>query len=250
MMAPIRILYKTILLILLLIIGAILALLFLRNTMPTHGPAATMTRLWHRSSLLILGIKIHVHGNRQDGNVLFVPNHISWLDISILGALIPTHFLSKAEILYWPMIGMLASRTGTLYIKRGSKNASAESNEVMQHALEQQHNIVLFAEGTTTDGSMRKFHGRLMQSAIDADGLIQPVALFYPDESGHAINRKVLYIDEMHFLKSVFTILATPNIPAEVHFLEPIEAKGKSRDELARYCHDSIYKIIKRERVN
>ena len=165
------------LLVLLLIIGAILAFLFLRNTMPTHGPAATMTRLWHRTSLLILGIKVHVHGERQDANVLFVPNHISWLDISILGALIPTHFLSKAEILYWPVIGMLASRTGTLYIQRGSRDASARSNDVMRRALEQQHNIVLFAEGTTTDGSMRKFHGRLMQSAIDAKGQIQPVAL-------------------------------------------------------------------------
>ena len=193
-MAPVRILYKTMLLVLLLIIGAILAFLFLRNTMPTHGPAATMTRLWHRTSLLILGIKVHVHGERQDANVLFVPNHISWLDISILGALIPTHFLSKAEILYWPVIGMLASRTGTLYIQRGSRDASARSNDVMRRALEQQHNIVLFAEGTTTDGSMRKFHGRLMQSAIDAEVQRQPVALFYPDESGHARNRKVFYI--------------------------------------------------------
>ena len=249
-MAPVRIIYKTVLLVLLLIIGAIFAFLFLRNTMPTHGPAATMTRLWHRTSLLILGIKVHVHGTRQNEKVLFVPNHISWLDISILGALIPTHFLSKAEILYWPVIGMLASRTGTLYIQRGSRDASVKSNEVMRRALSLQHNIVLFAEGTTTDGSMRKFHGRLMQSAIDAEALIQPVALFYPDDSGHAMNRKVLYIDEMHFLRSVFTILAAPSIPAEVHFLEPVEASGKSRDELARYCHDSIYKIIKRERIN
>ena len=249
-MAPVRIIYKTVLLVLLLIIGAIFAFLFLRNTMPTHGPATTMTRLWHRTSLLILGIKVHVHGTRQNEKVLFVPNHISWLDISILGALIPTHFLSKAEILYWPVIGMLASRTGTLYIQRGSRDASVKSNEVMRRALSLQHNIVLFAEGTTTDGSMRKFHGRLMQSAIDAEALIQPVALFYPDDSGHAMNRKVLYIDEMHFLRSVFTILAAPSIPAEVHFLEPVEASGKSRDELARYCHDSIYKIIKRERIN
>lgn len=243
-MAVIRTLYKTLLLILLVIIGAIMALLFLRSTMPPKSLASRLTRLWHGLSISILGVELDISGEAENGNVLFVPNHISWLDISILGSLLPVHFLSKSEIKSWPFIGLLATRTGTLYIERGYHHATVKANSDMQEVLEKNHNVVLFAEGTTTDGTLRKFHGRLMQSAIDAESLVQPVAIFYPDESGKAINRNILYIDEMHFLKSAFTIFGQKKIPVKLHFLTPVSAKGKTRNELARYCHDRILEII------
>jgi 1-acyl-sn-glycerol-3-phosphate acyltransferase len=243
-MPLIRTLYKILLLIVIIILGMIMVTLLLRNTMPTQGAGSRLAQLWHRSVLAVLGVELKVSGNRENANVLFIPNHITWLDISVLGSLIPTHFLSKIEVKNWPVIGYLATRAGTLYLERGYHHATAASNRTMQKALEQKHNVVLFAEGTTTEGSPRKFHGRLMQSAIDANSLVQPVAIFYPDETGHSINRNILYIDEMHFLRSAFTILGLKKITAEIHFLKPVSAAGKTRNELARYCHDRVIEIF------
>jgi len=243
-MPLIRTLYKIPLLMMIIVFGLIFTTLMLRNTMPIHGMGSRLAQFWHRSILAILGVELKVSGNRENANVLFVPNHITWLDITILGALIPTHFLSKIEVKNWPVIGYLATRAGTLYIERGYHNATIMTNQAMRQALAQKHNVVLFAEGTTTEGAPRKFHGRLMQSAIEAESMVQPVAIFYPDETGQRINRNILYIDEMHFLRSAFTILGQKKITAEIHFLSPIAASGKTRNELARYCHDRVLEII------
>lgn len=240
----IRTLYKTLLLTLFIIFGLIMTSLLLRNSMPTQGLGSRLSQLWHRSIIAILGVELKIAGNRENANVLFIPNHVTWLDISVLGALIPTHFLSKIEVKHWPVIGYLATRAGTLYLERGYHHATIAANDAMREVLEQKHNVVLFAEGTTTEGTPRKFHGRLMQSAIDAESLVQPVAIFYPDETGHSINRDILYINEMHFLRSAFNILGLKKISAEIHFLTPISAVGKTRNELARYCHDRVIEIF------
>jgi lyso-ornithine lipid O-acyltransferase len=243
-MPYLRALYRIPLLILCIVFGMIMVTLLLRNTMPTRGLGSRLAQLWHRAVITILGVELTISGNRENTNALFIPNHITWLDIPVLGSLIPTHFLSKVEVKHWPIIGYLATRAGTLYLERGYHHATTAANSAMQQALEQKHNVVLFAEGTTTEGAPRKFHGRLMQSAIDAESLVQPVAIFYPDDTGRAINRQILYIDEMHFLRSAFTILGLKKITAEIHFLKPVSAKGKSRNELARYCHDRVIEII------
>ena len=254
----IRVFYKSILLIPIVLIGAILAILLLRNTMPPQGFNSRLAQSYHRLLLSVIGVKLTVFGEKKSGNVLYVPNHVSWLDISIIGALSPTHFLSKAEIKKWPFIGLLATRAGTLYIKRGVRNSAEEANTTLQKTLEKNHNVVLFAEGKTTDGTLKKFHGRLMQSAIDANSLIQPVAIFYPAENivSHVtksqsgintkrkINKNILYISDMTFLQSMFSVLSLKNIPVEVHYLEPVRTKQQTRNDLAAHCYDSIYNAL------
>ena len=261
-MSFIRVFYKSFLLIPIVLIGAILAILLLRNTMPTQGFNSRLAQSYHRLLLFVIGVRLTVFGEKKSGNVLYVPNHVSWLDISIIGALSPTHFLSKAEIKKWPFIGLLATRAGTLYIKRGIRNSAEEANTTLQKTLEKNHNVVLFAEGTTTDGTLKKFHGRLMQSAIDAKSLVQPVAIFYPaiidnhtkNSTGtkpqsnlkikRKINENILYIDNMTFLQSMFSVLSLKNIPVEVHYLKPISTKQQTRNDLATHCYDSIYNLL------
>ncbi len=247
-MSIFRILYKLILLIPIILIGAILAILFLRNTMTTQGFISLLVQSYHRLIISIIGVRLTIHGEAKSGNVLFVPNHISWLDIPILGALSPVHFLSKAEIKKWPVIGLLATRAGTLYIKRGEKNGAEQANSLIQHTLEKNQNVVLFAEGTTTDGRLKKFHGRLMQSAIEAKSLVQPVAIYYPDTTAgngkKKINRKILYIDNTLFLHSAFNVLGLKRIPVDIHFINPISTDGQTRNDIAAYCYNSIYHAI------
>ena len=260
-MSFIRVFYKSFLLIPIVLVGAALAILLLRNTMPIQGFNSRLAQSYHRLLLSVIGAKLTVFGEKKSGNVLYVPNHVSWLDISIIGALSPTHFLSKAEIKKWPFIGLLATRAGTLYIKRGIRNSAEEANTTLQKTLEKNHNVVLFAEGKTTDGTLKKFHGRLMQSAIDANSLIQPVAIFYPAVDNYTesntgiesqpnlktkrkINKNILYINDMTFLQSMFSVLSLKSIPVEVHYLKPISTKQQTRNDLATHCYDSIYDAL------
>ncbi len=248
LMPLIRISYRSALLILLIISGSFLTLIVQRGTMPRRGLASHITCWWHQCVLQILGIKVNVCGTAADSATLFVANHLSWLDIHLIGSHIPVRFLSKAEVKDWPLFGWLASRAGTLYIPRGSKSASANANRIMQQTLRDDQHVVLFPEGTTSDGNIKCFHGRLMQSAIDAQCLIQPVAIRYPDSKGNPVDAAVLYTGNTRFMESVKNVMAAKNLTAELHFLEPINPQNMNLMELASYTEERIKKLVREGR--
>lgn len=243
-MATIRIGYRSALLILLIILGSLLTLIAQRGTMPRRGLPSRITCWWHQRVLQVLGIKVNVYGTAADSATLFVANHLSWLDIHLIGSHLPARFLSKAEVKNWPVFGWLASRAGTLYIPRGRKSASANANRIMQQTLRDDQHVVLFPEGTTSDGNIKRFHGRLMQSAIDAQCLIQPVAIRYPDSQGNPVDTAVLYTGNTTFMESVKNVMAAKNLTAELHFLEPIVPQNRNPEELASYTEEQIKNLF------
>jgi 1-acyl-sn-glycerol-3-phosphate acyltransferase len=238
-MSVVRILYRGAFLVLLISAGGLLTLLFQRGTMQRNGFSSRITRWWHRTVIRILGIRLKVYGTPSDSATLFAANHLSWLDIHVIGSQLPARFLSRAEIRHWPVFGWLASRAGTLYIPRGGKNAAADANVVMHDALQNDHHVVLFPESTTSDGNIRRFHGRLMQSAINAQCMVQPIAIRYPHTS-KAVHDAVLYTGDMSFMQSAKNVMAARGIVAELHFLEAVDACDKTRDELARYAETRV----------
>ncbi len=248
-MSTIRKFYRTILLCLLLIIGIILTVVFLRNTRHTSGLANAIVSTWLGTVARSLGVKIKTYGSALPEKTLFVSNHISWLDILILGNLIPVHFLSKHEVKSIPVIGWLATRAGTLYIKRGCKDSATDASSEITAALNQRHNSIVFAEGTTTDGHIKKFHNRMIQSAIDAHAMVQPVAIFYPvlnpETQKYEINPVTLFFGGTTMGESFDLITRAPGIDVEVHFLEPIHSKNKTRDEIAQHAFDQVVAAIK-----
>ena len=197
----------------------------------------------------LLGVKIKTYGTPLPEKTLFVSNHISWLDILILGNLIPVHFLSKQEVKSIPVIGWLATRAGTLYIERGCKDSASEASSEITAALNQLHNSIIFAEGTTTDGHIKKFHSRMIQSAIDAHATVQPVAIFYPvlnpETQKYEVNPVTLFLGNITIAESFDLIARTANIDVEVHFLEAIGSKGKNRDEISQHAYDEVVETIK-----
>ncbi len=249
-MSTLRKHYRTILFGLWLIVGIILTFVFLRNTMPPRGISSTVVKKWLAGAAHIFGVKIKMFGTALPEKTLFISNHISWLDILILGSIVPIHFLSKHEVKTMPLFGWLATRAGTLYIKRGNKNSATDSSSEITAALKQQHNSLIFAEGTTTDGHIRKFHSRMMQSAIDAQAMVQPIAIFYPVKNPHSnkikINPVTLFLDNSTIGESYDRITRTAGIDVEVHFLEPIDSTGKTRDEIARHAFDEVVAAIKK----
>jgi len=241
--------YRIVLFGLWLIVGIFLTLIFLRNTMPTHGLQSLIVKGWLGRAARIFGARIKSYGTPLPQRTLFVANHISWLDILVLGSIVPIHFLSKYEVKTMPVFGWLATRAGTLYIKRGNKRSATESSCEITAALNQQHNSLIFAEGTTTDGHIKKFHSRMMQSAIDAHAMVQPVAIFYPVRNPHSgeieINPATLFTGNTTISESFDRITRASRIDVEVHFLAPINSTGKTRDEIAQHAFDEVVEAIK-----
>lgn len=248
-MSTIRKLYRSILLFFLIVIGVFVTIIFLRNTRAPQGIANKIIGTWLGTAARLLGVQIKSFGIPLPERTLFVANHISWLDILILGHLIPVRFLSKHEVEQMPVIGWLATRAGTLYIKRGHKGSASYASSEITAALKQQHSSLVFAEGTTTDGHIKKFHSRLMQSAIDAEAMVQPVAIFYPlfnpETQRMEINPATLFLDNMPTAESFDLIAREHSTYVEVHFLEPINSSGKTRNEIAQHAYDEVVEAIK-----
>lgn len=213
--------------------------------LPWVSPARReeMVRAWSRKVLAILHVRVSIHGvlpPMVPRNILVVANHISWLDIYLLNSAHHTHFVSKAEVRDWPLIGWLADKIGTMFIERARKRDTHRINGTIQGMLRSGGLVAVFPEGTTSDGSrIRPFHTSLLQPAIDCESLVVPVALRYPAPDGSA-NAAPAYIDDMSFGDSLKKIVGEKEIRAELTFLAPIPAAGKTRRELARLAEAAI----------
>lgn len=244
-MSVFRITYRGALLSIVVITGCLLSVFIHDGSMPRSGLKSKITCWWHKKITGTFGVSVRVFGSPSEDAALFIANHVSWLDIMVVGGAVPTHFLSKAEVKKWPLMGWLATRAGTLYIKRGGTTAATEAIAIMAHALGRQNHVALFAEGTTTDGTVKKFHSRLVQSAIESNSFIQPVAIRYPSKNGELVHPAAAYNDNMSMRKSVLNMLAAKDVVAEIHFLDCVHANGKNRDELARYAEEQVAALIK-----
>ena len=248
-MSTLRKIYRYLLLILLILIAIPITIVFLRGTVPTNGLSSFIITGWLGAVTRLLGLKIKTFGTPLKEKTLFVSNHISWLDILVLGHLTPVHFLSKHEVKTLPVLGWLATRAGTLYIKRGNKISASDASSEITAALKQRHNSLIFAEGTTTDGNIKKFHSRMMQSAIDAQAMVQPIAIFYPSLNPETqkieLNPDTLFINDTSTRESVNLIFRSSGINTEVHYLEPIDSTGKSRDEISQHAYDEVEEAIR-----
>lgn len=209
---------------------------------PFAPRGAHTVRHWHGKVCRALAVEVKAHGEAQRG-VLYICNHISWLDIPVLGSQLPgVRFLSKSEVRAWPLIGWLATRAGSLFIERG--NGQHDTVQRISQALRQGHSVLIFPEGTTTNGlSLRRFHPRLLQAACEAGVAIQPVALRYLDAQGTA-NPRVAYIDDDSFNDTLQRIAQESGLRAELHFLPLIHPEDTPRSQLANTAHACIAEAL------
>ncbi len=162
---------------------------------------------------------------------LWVSNHVSWMDIPVVGSVSPAFFLSKAEIGEWPVFGKLAHAAGTLFIQRGSGDAGSVATQ-MADFLEKGFSIVFFPEATTTDGrKIKRIHGTLLQAAINADVPVQPMVLAYVNKDG-TLSEALPYYGKLTMKQSMKRVLDSKNVTAYVLPLEPIDPDGCSKSEM------------------
>lgn len=178
-----------------------------------------MRQRWSRRLLAILGIELRVSGVALESGAMLVANHVSWIDIFVINAVVPAAFVSKAEVRQWPAIGWLSAHNDTIFLQRGSRGHARIVGGQMAAMLDAGGTVALFPEGTTTDGShVLHFHGALLQPAIDAGRPVQPVALRYRTPDG-AFCRAPAYDGELTLMQCIAHIIAEPAIVAEVELL-------------------------------
>lgn len=195
---------------------------------------------WYLARLsAALPFEIEVLGSVPAQPMLWISNHVSWTDIPLLGMLAPLSFLSKAEVRTWPVAGWLAKKAGTLFIRRGSGDSALLGQQLLTH-LQQQRSLLIFPEGTTTDGrQLRNFHGRLLSSAIEAGTPLQPVAVRYV--RNNQIDVEVApFIGDDDLVTHLVRLLSSDVASVRIHLLDPIETVGASRNVLARQAHRAI----------
>jgi 1-acyl-sn-glycerol-3-phosphate acyltransferase len=223
--------------------GALLAPLIL--TRHAGGPSRThpyVTAWWHNRLADILGVRITLSGHRPRPPALLVSNHVSWLDIIVLGGLTSTDFLSKYEVRNWPVIGWLAARSGTLFIRRGTGEAGTISQQIAQR-LREDGLLTLFPEGTTTDGSeVRPFFSRLFAAAIDTGTDVVPVALRY--HIGGAFDPVAPYTDQQSLVANLQGLLIREHTEVHVAFTEPIAHAGHTRRQVAELARGAIVSAL------
>ena len=189
-----------------------------------------------------LPFRIHVFGQLPDTSMLWVSNHVSWTDIALLGQLTPLSFLSKADVRGWPVAGWLAAKAGSLFIRRGAGDSQLIRQQ-MRHHLSQGLPLLMFPEGTTTDGRcVRTFHGRLLSAAIDSGAHLQPVAIRYlRDGSTDPI---APFIGDDDLLSHLMRLFSHDTADVEIHLLEPIACLNQERTVLAFRAQQAIERVL------
>jgi 1-acyl-sn-glycerol-3-phosphate acyltransferase len=179
-------------------------------------------QVWASQLLRIWDIELEVRGKPVlQGPALLVCNHISWLDIVVIHATRHCRFVSKSELREWPLIGTLATGAGTLYIERENRKDAVRMVKEMARALKEGDVLAVFPEGTTGDGvDMLPFHANLIQSAIDADAPIQPLALQYVDAASNEISMAARFVGDDTLVGSIWRTLNVSGLKTVVQFGE------------------------------
>ena len=148
---------------------------------------------------------------------LVVSNHLSYLDIPVYAAAIPCVFVAKREVRSWPAFGFFARCAGTIFIDRQSRGSTDEAAQQIAEVLRTGVAVLLFPEGTSTDGSaVLRFHPSLLDSAIQLGAETTAAAIAYRVQGGE--ERELCYYADIHFAPHLLATLGRSGISAEVEF--------------------------------
>ena len=204
-------------------------------------------KYWARKLLDIMHVRLEAHYSNNPANLhgsILVANHISWLDVFALNAVVPASFVAKSEIRSWPLLGWLCHRAGTLFVKRNLRRDTVRINSEISGILKQGKCIALFPEGTSTDSELPgHFHSSLLQAAIDIDATVCPVAIRYHDEAGN-FSSDAAFVGDMSFVQSLWKILCSPSLHVTLLYLPQLSCAGNNRRLLAARAQESIHTAL------
>jgi 1-acyl-sn-glycerol-3-phosphate acyltransferase len=223
-----------------------LLIAWLRYPRLSHAAREAEKKRWSLKLLSILSVSVRETNEIASlpERCMFVLNHISWLDIFVVDATFPATFVAKSEISRWPVAGWLCTLVGTIYIEQGKRAGARRAREQIANELARGTLVAICPEGTTTFGdSLGRFHAALFQPAIDAEATIQLLALRYVDDSGRH-TRSAGYVGDTSFLQSLWTILSTPRMVAEMTAAGRFAARDQTRRTMAESSERAIARAL------
>ena len=212
------------------------------------GDTGKLIFRFHRGVARLFNIEcIHQGELVTDRPVIYVCNHVSYLDVFLLGSVVPGSFIAKSEVASWPVFGKLATLQNTLFFERRTRRAASQVKQMQDHLLHKS-NLILFPEGTSTPGThVEPFRSSLFQAA-DLEGIrIQPVSIAYTHYRGERMNQNqrdyyAWYIP-MPFLSHFANGLGLGKSQARLVFHPPVSLSDfESRKACALHCEQAVRK--------
>lgn len=210
----------------------------------TRGPASLrLPALFHRLFCRVLGIHVEVRGAPvADRQAVFISNHLSHLDVSVIGGVVRACFVAKQDVRGWPVFGALSRLQQTVFITRDPRRV-AEAVAKIRDALAAGHRLVLFPEGTTSDGrSVLPFKSSSFSVLADPgmqDVVLQPMTVELLEADGRPIDAGgdrdlYAYHGEMTLVPHLLAFMAGSGARVRLHFHAPLPRDPRrTRKELA-----------------
>ena len=224
-----------------------------------------VTMFFHQWCCFIFNIKIEIVGenaHRKNHPVIYLCNHISYLDILVLGSFIDGCFVAKSEVAGWPGFGFLAKLQKTIFIKR-ERSALLQSRQSIANAMDKDHDIILFPEGTSTDGwDVLQFRAGLLgiffpdekglggdYSVID-NALVQPVAIKHTKINGELATKETrdlyAWYADMELIPHLWDFAHLKSCEVDVHMLPPLSTEDFThRYDIANAAQERVAKVLK-----
>ncbi len=200
------------------------------------APSRRLPVLYHRLVCALLGVRVNTLGAiSRERPLMIAANHASWLDICVIGSIAPVSFVAKSEVAGWPVIGTLARLQRTVFVDRERRSRTGRTSREIGSRLAAGDVIVLFAEGTSTDGNrVLPFRSALMGAAHELareDGAVpridvQPAAIAYTRLNGLPMGRQhrrvVAWHGDLELPGHLWRLLKAGTVNVTVSFAMPI----------------------------
>lgn len=215
-------------------------------------------RLWHRCACWLLGIRIRVHGHPERRRPLMLAaNHASWKDILVLGAIADVVYIAKAEVAGWPVFGILAKLQKTIFVVREEKRRTGDQVNEIAARMNAGEIVVLFPEGTTSDGNrLLEVKSSLFGAAAAAvphtpDGVVhvQPVSIAYTRVHGMAMGRfhrpLAAWPGDIELMPHLMGVLKEGALDVDVAFGDTVDFRtGDNRKHLSQNVTAQLRRML------
>jgi len=198
-------------------------------------------RFWARATARLLGIRVEVRGAPPGQPFFLVSNHLSYVDIVVFASALDCVFIAKQDVSRWPVLGLMCRSMGTIFIDREKRKDVTRVNRLIEKALASGRGIVLFAEGTSTEGAtVREFKPALLEQAAALRLPVHYAALSYSTPSGEVpAHLSVCWWGDMTFPGHLFALLGLPGFRATLVF-GPRSIQEADRKRLAIRLREAV----------
>jgi 1-acyl-sn-glycerol-3-phosphate acyltransferase len=218
----------------------------------------TIPHLYHRVLCALIGVRIREVGVRSPASpALILSNHVSWLDVCVISALAPVVFVAKSEVARWPLFGWLAKLQRTIFINRQARHQTGAATREIAGRLLGGDAVVLFAEGTSSDGvRVLPFRSSLVGAVHHALGtttnhthvIVQPMSLAYVGfggvPMGRGLRERVAWYGDADLIPHLLHVLASGAVDVTVSWGQPTAYDmSADRKAIAREAEKSVRRM-------